>query len=360
MNDPMIFPPALLPIVEQKLRERLLSYVQPGVPRCLLAFVGDGEIEVKRQFTTDHDWRIWHTDLEDGLIGEALRTGQIVEWDEKRPNTPFLKGDPRTIYEIAASISFKDKATAVLLIDYFKEDPADRAHHWKIQGWRGEIAEILATPEREETEIRNHILNAVQVSVDQTKSIRGYIALKQWDGTIRYFTAGQGRDKFRYLSQLEGICGEVMRTGVFQNVGNVWNHPQYRSSDDSIQSEAVAPIKVRGDECIGVLNLESAEANHYTPEREAAILRSADEIIDLADRFRRPVGVDIGAHSLLLSDLVEQFSAPEDNTRLPNEERIWEWAEELCRRKITSLEGVIDATFVDVSVGAEDGRRMRF
>lgn len=355
MDDLIIFPPDYLPMIEQTLREKLRSYVRADLPRCLIAFVGEKEIEVKQQFTTDLSWRILHGGLNEGLIGKALRTDQIETWKEGDSEADFLRGDMRTIQEFAATIKFSGKTTAVLLIDYFKTDGPERTTQWEIEQRRRELTEILEKPNRERNEIENHIIFTAGEAVKRTESTRGYIALKNWDGKLRYFTAGYETKRFRSLSQLEGICGEVLRTGVFQNAGNVWLHPQYQSSDDSIQSEAVAPINVPGGECVGVLNLESPERDHYTPKRVEIILELAENVVKSADRFRRPLEGGIGVHSRLLSDLVEQFSAPGDGARLGSEEKIWDWAKELCIRKIVSLDSVSEATFVDMSAPDEKG-----
>lgn len=345
-----VYPNEALLAVDARLQALLSYYVRAGrCPRCLLAFVGEDQLALRPQFKTDPDWKILHVGISEGLMGHALRVSGVHIWRRGFDGSlPFIEGDPRTIYEVATCIYFREQPTAVLLVDYFEGDGFREPSVWDVESWSKEIGDILRAFEAEYADIQARILRAAELCVEQTGSLRGYVAIKRWDGRFRYFVAGVNTQHFRYYSQLEGICGDVIRKGVFQNVSYVWDHVHYRSSDDYIQSEAVAPIVVN-DDVVGVVNLESAKRAHFTDEHELVIKQVAADLSSLADRFRKPVGGGISAHSRMLSDLVEQLSAPNDIfSDDADDQAIWRWATELCRLKISRLEDVKSVSFGDI------------
>src|ERR1700677_3459329 len=306
MNMPKRYPPDLRKLVEPRLRRLLASYVDHGhVPRCLIAFAGVGEIDFTLRLITDPDWKIMHAGMEDGLVGFAFREPGIYRWSAGDRNTAFREGDHRTRHEVSASLCLDGAAVAVLLIDFFDGEIVPKGLPWKTRKWQREIEQVLASADQEKGVIAADILLATENCVAETRSRRGFTALVRWDGTIKYFIAGDGKEKFKYLSQLEGICGEVIRSGQLLNIGYVWDHRSYRSSDDRVQSEAVMPITVDG-EVVGVLNMESYVRDNYLSQDVEFMAAVAEELADLAQRYLGQGGGEIGIHSRLLSDLVEK------------------------------------------------------
>jgi GAF domain-containing protein len=353
------FPKAILDAVERRLSERLHSYVlKSEVPRCLLAFLDDGDyLQPRLSLKTDATWGIFWSSPETGLMGYALKQNDIVFWSQDgswaggEGAEYFWRGDARTRGEAAGAVLFKGMPTAVFLIDYFEGEilPDRLLLRTKVAKWIDEISGDLASLEREESELRAEIANYTLQCVRETRSIRGYTALKKWDGTIDYFPAGRDVEKFRYLDQLEGICGEVFRKGEFQNVSNVWGHPRYLSSDDKVFSEAVAPI-ILDQEVVGVLNMEAWERDHYNSNDVSKIKEYAQHLVPLADRHRIPVGSGLGVHSRLLSDLIESLSIPnEDIFDLAEAGRIDKWAFDILCRKVLNLEIVLAADVIESS-----------
>lgn len=361
MDGMIRFPLELRQFVEPKLQRLLWSYVDSGdVPRCLLAFVGDQHLEIPYRLKVDKsdpEWEIHVVRLNDGLIGEALRTGKIEAWQEGKHDSPYHRGEKRTVYEIAAGIPYRGRSTAVLLIDYFRGEQAFIRKQYKVERCRNEIEQILLSAEEEHREVAGDIELITERIVVESRSVRGFAAIMMWDGTIRYFAAGADTEKFEYLNQLEGLCGEAFRTGEFINVSDVFKSKSYHSSDDSIHSEAVAPIWF-GGEVIGVLNMESTEFGNFDSDAESVMTAAADDLSPLADRYRTPPGGGISKHSRGLSDLVEKFSV--DNFLLGSNltgDEIRGWARGLCCAKIRAFEDVVSAEFIDLAstTGDVDG-----
>jgi GAF domain-containing protein len=356
------FPPTVLNAVEPRLQLLLQSYVyRSEVPRCLLAFLSDERfLELRPNLITDLRWRIYYAAADSGLIGEAIRANDIVFWSNNglwsgRGSEKFSRGDSRTIGEVAAPVLFQGAPTAVFLIDYFEGEilPDRIPLRIRVAKWIAELSEALISLEREDSRLRAEIASITLQCVKETRSVRGYTALKKWDGTISYFMAGQDVDRFKYLNQLEGICGEVFRKGDFQNVGYVWDHPRYIASDDRVSSEAVAPIVI-SDDVVGVLNVEALGRNHYKQSDEEKIKEYAKQLTQLAVKYRSPAWSDIGIHSRLLSDLIESFSIPNDYLSSVEEyKRIEEWAFDLVRKKVCTLEVVRSADLVEVEGKSE-------
>ena len=85
-----------------------------------------------------------------------------------------------------------------------------------------------------------------------------------------YIKQIMGRDieeskKFRFRVGIDGIVGEVARTGELYYAPDVSKEPRYIPGGPSIKSEAAFPLKVR-NQVFGVLNIESDELNGFDEE----------------------------------------------------------------------------------------------
>jgi len=377
-SDTYVFPRAVLGAIEHRLEMQLKDFVfRSELPRCFLAFVGEGEFwEIRPRLMTDPNWHVRYARIGEGMISHVLRTRTFDFWDgsEGKPDY-FLPAEQRTVAELAVPIDFQDRITAVLLVDYFENEviPSRPEVAGKEAIWRHQLERVLGELEREENELRAEILNVTAHCVRETGSIRGYTALKRWDGSIDYFPSGDGIEVFRQLSQLEGVCGEVFRKGEFLNAPDVSKNPNYFPSDRNVRSEAVAPIRLKtvgsgggplplGEGVIGVLNMESHRLDHYNLDRERLIRESAAYLGTRASRFRTPPGTDIGDHSRALSDLIEAFSGPLDTLDVPRERiavysgerelsvpsqhlQVEYWALDLLVRRVRTIDAVADAQF---------------
>ncbi len=82
-----------------------------------------------------------------------------------------------------------------------------------------------------------------------------------------------------------GIAGKVYVTGVPICSGDVNLHPDYVCTDPSTRSELCVPITVNG-QIIGVINLESAEINHFDPPSERLMITIASELSTSLEKVR--------------------------------------------------------------------------
>jgi signal transduction histidine kinase/ActR/RegA family two-component response regulator len=85
-----------------------------------------------------------------------------------------------------------------------------------------------------------------------------------------YIKQIMGRDieeskRFRFRVGIDGIVGEVAKTGEPYYAPDVSKDPRYILGGSSIKSEAAFPLKVRG-QVFGVLNIESEELNGFDEE----------------------------------------------------------------------------------------------
>ena len=85
-----------------------------------------------------------------------------------------------------------------------------------------------------------------------------------------YIKQIMGRDveeskRFRFRVGIDGIVGEVAKTGELYYAPDVSKDPRYILGGPSIKSEAAFPLKVRG-QVFGVLNIESEELNGFDEE----------------------------------------------------------------------------------------------
>src|SRR4051794_34650788 len=108
MTEQKRFPPETLSLVEADLAQLLHGYVRKHeVPRCLLAFIGDGRsIDIRPALKSDEHWQVLYASADEGLIGHVLQTGALPTWPGGDQPTYFKQGDPRTIFEVGAPIMY--------------------------------------------------------------------------------------------------------------------------------------------------------------------------------------------------------------------------------------------------------------
>ncbi|MEO9648778.1 MAG: GAF domain-containing protein [Roseobacter sp.] len=310
-----IFPATYLAAVERQIQTVLGEMTKKAnIPRCILVLVGDqGNIRSRANLRTDPAWIFNTCRIEDGLIGKALRTPSLLFAERGE----FEQGDPRTEFEVALSVSYDNLPTGVILVDYFKDEmstyhPNSPESQKKLSVnlalLRQEIESVFLNLENRANFLEQSIRAATSACVSETNSTRGYTAFKRWDGTLKYITHGEGREKFLYLGQLEGICGTAMDSGEIQNLDDVWRNENYTPSDKQIKSELVAPI-FDGGEAIGVVNLESVRPKNYDKSAERLVVEAAGVVEPLCKEYRETLRPEIGAHSRMLSDFIEQVGA---------------------------------------------------
>ena len=84
--------------------------------------------------------------------------------------------------------------------------------------------------------------------------------------------AFQGRPACIRLKFGEGVCGVAAQTLQVQRVEDVHAFPGHIACDSASNSEIVVPL-IRGDELLGVLDIDSPTSARFTEEDEAGCVR---------------------------------------------------------------------------------------
>jgi putative methionine-R-sulfoxide reductase with GAF domain len=247
-------------------------------------------------------------------MGYCLQTGEMWCYpDDTITSNKIRRIDPRVLEgEVVAPVFYNGGPSAVLLIDFFADERQtdfDGKFRERILQATRELTNILENYSSDRVSTRTNILKAVRDCLTETRSVRGYLAIKGWDGKLDYLTTDtEEQPIFLALNQTEGLCGRVFQTGDPINARNVWSEKGYVASDTAVQSEYIYPVKFK-DETVAVLNMESEELDHYNDERVAIIVTSAQALKDLVEQYRKldtlpSEAVDLQhAH---VSDFIEQ------------------------------------------------------
>ncbi len=257
---------AEIDVVELRLADVLMQSLANGIfPRVMLGFsTGRGDLDVRRNLRSQDNWRIVHTSQLEGKIGKTFASGSPQRWRRGDDDDDYKEGDARTTEEFCYPVKSGDDVVAVLLVDFFSgEEVGDEGRFVnRLLEVIHELEEILSASDKEKAKLRSRVTNLTQEILSATDSLRGYTAVRGWDGSIEYFPVGEKIKVFRELNFEEGLSGHAFSTRSIVNLGNVWRHPKYLSSDDRIVSEIVVPL-IDNDQCIGVLNLESVAPDAY-------------------------------------------------------------------------------------------------
>jgi putative methionine-R-sulfoxide reductase with GAF domain len=232
----------------------------------------------------------------EGLTGKVMEVHKVIAWPEdKESNSAYRTADPLVKAEIAADLAIDGTSFGALWLDSLDETKlfaqtgkdkiakAVQAIVGQVRDWQVKCHKLDQTLE-----------DIVKACLITTGSNRGYIALKSRDGGLVYFKTGVNSESFLELSQLEGLCGQVLQTGTLLNVPDVRSHPHYLSSDDNVLSEIICPIlddgliqdeyetefQEHGNEktelpnassILGIINMESYKVNAYDSHLEDII-----------------------------------------------------------------------------------------
>jgi putative methionine-R-sulfoxide reductase with GAF domain len=229
--------------------------------------------------------------ITEGLCGLAIRENSVVAFplDPESKNAIILV-DANTKAEIAAPLRHLDGITGVVLLhtasDTCQLDVESKVIFRKIiDKMNGEIRRVEEARNEARSKL-NIIAEECRGQVPRTK--RGYIAVKDWHGGLKYFSASASDNPrpFLELEEWEGLCGEVMATGMHILTDNVLQHPAYKASDPEIRSEIIYPIFDR-EETIGVINLESKHSDAFDDAQDV-VKSAADRAQQWALQFRQP------------------------------------------------------------------------
>lgn len=275
MSDKWISPRTVLQNINGDLEAYAYELVENGsLPRLFVSFLRYDR-RIQPSVLTTADWSIQIKMDDQGLLGAAIEERATKIWDIHNPSAEdalFIKGDPRTVFEIVFPVLHQGKVTGVGMVDFFDGELGRNPEELFVDAsdWQNKISSIVSSPASLEDSLNQRLVHYVGDCVKATGSLRGYVAFAHWSGSPIYIAEGQDHDKFLPLSLDVGMVGEAYHRGEIINEGNVWRRPGYIPSDDRIASELVIPIKIHG-RVVGVLNLEATTENHYSD----ALVRSA-------------------------------------------------------------------------------------
>ncbi|WP_335948774.1 hypothetical protein [Salipiger bermudensis] len=292
-----------------------------SIPRLSLAFFDkSGQFDYNRVLHTDPDLKFMKASIYEGLLGLTIRRGEIVIYPHSVDSKEaFLKVDPRTTFEIAGPILFQNTACAALFGDLFDEDDSEPPDYEVL---RTQFRKVLASLTDIVEESRKSVLEKIvrdklEHLISETSSVRGYVAIKDWDSSLTTIETGDDTDVFIDLSENEGVCGYVLQTGLEINIKNTRTPPTlihrgeprfyYISSDSRVKSEFVCPFQFDGT-VLGILNLEAHHENNYRKHRRDLILTCRDELLQSVQEYREPLDVNLIGPEFVLGRAMQDLS----------------------------------------------------
>lgn len=82
-----------------------------------------------------------------------------------------------------------------------------------------------------------------------------------------------GKQDYR-IAAFDGLLGKAIESGRVVNVPDVTKRTGYMNAVVETRSELVVPITIEG-KVVGVINSESERYRHFSPERQATVLKTA-------------------------------------------------------------------------------------
>ncbi len=103
-----------------------------------------------------------------------------------------------------------------------------------------------------------------------------YLYMLQGDELVLEAFSGRDTEHTR-IAVGHGVCGTAVATGRDQNVGDVRSIENYIACNRWTKSELVVLIR-RGAVILGQIDVDSDEADPFSPEEEAAVRQVADAL----------------------------------------------------------------------------------
>jgi L-methionine (R)-S-oxide reductase len=119
---------------------------------------------------------------------------------------------------------------------------------------------------------RDRIANAANLSalVYHALPSLNWVGFYFFDGKELVVGPFQGLPACVRIALDKGVCGAAASTRTTQRVEDVHAFPGHIACDAASRSELVVPL-FRGDELIGVFDLDSPEPGRFTPEDQAGL-----------------------------------------------------------------------------------------
>jgi len=144
----------------------------------------------------------------------------------------------------------------------------------------------------------------------------------------------------------QGITGTAAATGQPVRVSDVSKDSRYINAIESVKSELAVPLMFRG-KCVGVLDIQSSQADYFTKEQQKIITLLASRLAVAIENARLFQRVRTQAETLLvLNDVSREISSILD-------------VEELLRRAAELVKRVIDYQIISIMLYDEEQRVFR-
>ena len=238
-----------------------------------------------------------------GVVGEVARTGKPALYDDVGQSPNYLKTTESIRAQVCVPVRHRGALVAILniessrsgefcgqleLLETVAEQVAGAIDNARIYAALREHTRVM--------EILNHLSRLATQGDDLhalLRTVTDYLAAELkvaaasvlvLDGSGRKFIIEtmSGEVKLGIPGNGEwpisvGVCGRCARTGEPQLVYADAGDPDYVTGHADIRSEYVVPIRYR-DSTLGVLNLESAERERFTPQVQSLCRAVADQI----------------------------------------------------------------------------------
>jgi diguanylate cyclase (GGDEF)-like protein len=238
-----------------------------------------------------------------GVVGEVARTGKPVLYDDVKESKTYLKTTEGIRAQICVPVRHRGELVAILniessrsgefcgqleLLESVAEQVAGAIDNARVYATLREHTRVM--------EILNH-LSRLATQSDELhtllRKITDYLAAELSVAAASVLVLDDSGRKFiietmsgevtlgipggdEWLTNV-GICGRCARTSEPQLVYADAGDPDYIVGHPDIRSEYVVPIRYH-DSTLGVLNLESAERDRFTPQVQSLCRAVADQI----------------------------------------------------------------------------------
>ena len=239
--------------------------------------------------------------LGSGVVGQVAATGQPVVLDDVRDFPNYVDTMPGARSEICVPVKHHGRLVAVLNLESQRHGAFSKQLPL-LETVADTIAGAIASAQlydelRERARLMEMMSEVSRTAVDATdldevlRRVVAYIherfplelvAVVLYDAASEEFVqaASAGRisaPPATRWSVNDGVIGRCIRTRATQFVEDVTKDSQYVAVNDRTVAELVVPIRFRG-EAVGVLNIESASAEVFTPANVLAFEAFTDQV----------------------------------------------------------------------------------
>jgi diguanylate cyclase (GGDEF)-like protein len=240
-------------------------------------------------------------ELGSGVVGQVAATGQAVVLDDVSTFPNYVDTMPGAKSEICVPVKHHGQIVAVLNLESRKpvtfseqlpllETVADTisgaiasAQLYDELRDRARLMEMMSEVSRTALDATDldEVLQRIVDYIDQRFPLE-LVSVVMYDPAQEQFiqTASAGTiaaEKSTRWPVHEGVIGRCIRTNATQLVEDVTCDSEYVIVNDRTVAELVVPIRFRGD-VVGVLNVESASSDVFTPANVLAFEAFADQV----------------------------------------------------------------------------------